>query len=617
MKAYDILQADNGDQYRILLCAESQSYVVDCQHFRTPLLVCNTDLQAMKPLPADAYTVFILDEDISPAQYKQRCKRLDMLHGLLCEQAITDKSYRNRTLLENAAAAGVTRRTVLQYLWKYWVYQNKNALLTPERSTQEPRPMTRDEKNIRWALNKYYYTTQKQTLVTTYKMMLQAKYCDSWGKLLPEYPTFWQFRYYFRQHRDPINETISRQGIKAYQRNHRAFTGSVRNYANALGTYMTDATVADIYIVSRITRKPIGRPIIYTMVDAYTNLITGIYVGLEGGQYALRLLLQNTCADKVKFCRQYGIDIAPEDWPSHHLPAKIMTDRGTEFLGSPLQNLCESYHVEIENLPAYRPDLKGPVEKLFDLLQSAYKPMLKGKGVIENDFRERGAPDYRKQGVLDLEQFTKIVIKCVLYYNSKYVMENYPRTPDMIQQGVPPIAAQLWAAADASRLQEVNSTQLMFTLLPRTDARITQRGLEAFGLYFSNTLFKKRFVKAGLSDREKVTIAYTPDCLNKVWLFEHGEYISFDLMQRQYLGQSLAEIQEAQQLQKHETIDWKKQELQAQLDLMADISAIATSDRSVKVQGNIGKQISNNRNIARKQESINMMDLLFDQQEDL
>lgn len=62
-----------------------------------------------------------------------------------------------------------------------------------------------------------------------------------------------------------------------------------------------------------------------------------------------------------------------------------MTDRGSEFLGGPLENLCESYGIEIENLPAYRPDLKGIVEKLFDLIQCAYKPLLKGKGVVESD----------------------------------------------------------------------------------------------------------------------------------------------------------------------------------------------------------------------------------------
>ena len=184
-------------------------------------------------------------------------------------------------------------------------------------------------------------------------MMLQAKYCDAHGRLLPLYPTFWQFRLLLSSAPPTLsNETISRQGIKSVPTaTTRPITGSVCNYATTIGTFMTDATVADIYLVSRLTRQPIGRPIIYTMVDAYSHLITGVYVGLESGQYALRLLLQNTVANKVIYCQRHGIEITAEDWPSHHLPSKIMTDRGPEFLSGPLENLCESYHVEIENLP--------------------------------------------------------------------------------------------------------------------------------------------------------------------------------------------------------------------------------------------------------------------------
>ena len=620
MKNLDILQASDGSQLRIILYAEPQSYVVDCQRFRMPSLVRNADLAAMQTVSADRYAAFVLDDDLSPRQREQRDKRFALLDGLLCSQAITDKAYRSRTAQEQATLAGVTRRTVLLYLWRYWVGQNKNALLTSssnEHSNDLPSTLSADDKNIRWALNKYYYAPQKQTLTTAYKMMLQARYCDAYGKLLPQYPSYWQFRYYFRCHRDPINETISRQGIKAYQRNHRAFTGSVRAYAETIGTYMTDATVADIYIVSRITRKPIGRPIIYTMVDAYSNLITGVYVGLEGGQYALRLLMQNTCADKVSVCKKYGIEIDPQDWPSHHLPTKIITDRGTEFLGGPLENLCEFYHIEIENLPSYRPDLKGPVEKLFDLIQSAYKPLLKGKGVIEPDFQERGAPDYRKQGVLDIDQFTRIVLKCAIYYNSKYVMERFPLTSAMMQAGVPPIAAQIWVSCPSTSLATVDSAKLGLTLLPRADGRITQRGLEVFALNFSNALFNRRFVRAGLSGREKVIIAYNPACMDTVWLFEGGEYTPFELMQNQYRGKTLAEVQDAQQMQKKAAVDWKKQDLQAQLDLMTDISAIASMTECPAATGNIGKQIAENRPVAKKQESVNMMDLLFDQKEDM
>ena len=620
MRQNDLLKTSNGDHLRILLYGEEQSYVVNCQRCKMPFSVSTPSLLQMERLPPDMYRLFALDEDISDRQRQQRDHRAALISPLMVEECIYDKSLRNSLLRNIASDSSVTRKTILRYLWLYWVYQSKNALLPAERPTPELHELTADEKAIRWALNKFYYTPQRQSLQTAYKMMLRAKYCDTHGTLKPEYPTFWQFRYFFRKNRDPISETISRQGLKAYQRNHRPFTGSVCDYAHTIGVYMTDATIADIYIVSRLSRKPIGRPVIYTMVDAYSRLITGVYVGLEGGQYALRLLLQNTFTDKVSFCHQHGIDIDPHDWPSHHLPTKIITDRGGEFTSGPLENLCESYHIEIENLPAYRPDLKGVVEKLFDLVQSAYKPLLKGKGVIETDTQERGAPDYRRQGTLDLEQFTAVVLRCVLFYNAKSVQTGFTRTPAMIEANTPPLAASIWSfceTQDDCPVHEATDKKLLYTLLPRAEGKITQRGLEIFGLRFSNCTFKKRFVAAGLGGRETVQVAYAPECMDTVWLYEDGTYSAFDLVQKAYLGKSLAEIADAQQLEKVERTDWKKQELQAQLDLMSDIQAIADrSERTMPDRSNISRQIQRNRSTARKQESVSLMDLLTEQQED-
>ena len=479
MRQNDLLKSDNGDHLRVLLYGDQQSYVVNCQRCKMPFPISTPSLLQMEKLPQDMYRLLSLDEDISERQRQQRDRRAELIAPLLVEECICDKSYRNRVLREIVSGNSISRKTVLQYLWLYWVYQSKNALIPAEKSPTEKRPLSSDEKTIRWALNKFYYTPQKQSLQTAYKMMLRAKYCDAKGRLKPDYPSFWQFRYFFRQHRDPISESISREGIKAYQRNHRPFTGAVSDYAGTIGTYMTDATVADIYIVSRLSRRPIGRPVIYTMVDAYSRLITGVYVGLEGGQYALRLLLQNTFADKVSFCRQHGLEIDPQDWPSRHLPTKIMTDRGSEFLGGPLENLCESYGIEIENLPAYRPDLKGVVEKLFDLIQSAYKPLLKGKGVVESDTQERGAPDYRRQGTLDLEQFTAVVLRCVLFYNSQYIQAGFIRTPGMASAGITPTAAAIWSfcsAQDDCPVSVASDPRLLYALLPRADGKITQRG---------------------------------------------------------------------------------------------------------------------------------------------
>ena len=273
MRNLDILAAESGEHVRVLLCREEQSYVVSCQHFRMPYPVASDLLAELQPVPAETYSVFVLDEDITNRQREGRNRKLDLIAPLLEDACIYDKSHRNEVVRQIAAEHGIARRTVLQYLWRYWVYQSKNALLPAERPAPEQHELTADEKAIRWALNKYYYTPQRQSLQTAYKMMLRAKYCDTHGTLKSEYPTFWQFRYFFRKNRDPISETISRQGLKAYQRNHRPFTGSVCDYAHTIGVYMTDATIADIYIVSRLSRKPIGRPVIYTMVDAYSRLI--------------------------------------------------------------------------------------------------------------------------------------------------------------------------------------------------------------------------------------------------------------------------------------------------------------------------------------------------------
>jgi len=205
MRVNDIFAIENGEHIRILLCSEEQCYAVSCQHFRMPFLLSAHELKGMKSISDEEYTIFTIDDDISAAQRCERDRRFALIKPLLDNACIYDKPHRNEIVNQIVGEHGVSRRTVLQYLWKYWVYKSKNILLPTGRTSAKARELTADEKAIRWALNKYYYTPQKQSLQTAYKMMLRAKFCDAHGTLKAEYPTFWQFRYFFRQHRDPIS----------------------------------------------------------------------------------------------------------------------------------------------------------------------------------------------------------------------------------------------------------------------------------------------------------------------------------------------------------------------------------------------------------------------------
>lgn len=93
-------------------------------------------------------------------------------------------------------------------------------------------------------------------------MMLKEKYCNGKGELVEKYPTFNQFRYFYRKRKDRQTYFISRNGLTSYQRNNRPLLGDgIQAYAKAPGMGMLDATICDIYLINE-SGSIIGRPIL-------------------------------------------------------------------------------------------------------------------------------------------------------------------------------------------------------------------------------------------------------------------------------------------------------------------------------------------------------------------
>ena len=171
---------------------------------------------------------------------------------------------------------------------------------------------------------------------------------------------------------------------------------------------MIDSTICDIYLIDDVGNL-IGRPILTACVDAYSQMCCGFALTWEGGMTSLRKLMNNVITNKVDYCKQYGILINDEEWDCDQLPGVMVTDRGMEYCSENFEQIAE-LGVTVVNLPSYRPELKGIIEKFFDLVQGYYKPYLKGKGVIEPDFQQRGAHDYRLDACLTLDDFRKVIL---------------------------------------------------------------------------------------------------------------------------------------------------------------------------------------------------------------
>ena len=343
-----------------------------------------------------------------------------------------------------------------------------------------------------------------------------------------------------------------------------------------------DATQADIYLVSRHDRsKVIGRPYIYLAVDTATQLIAGLYVGLECDESAVMLCLANAAQNKVEYCQEYGIEIAPTQWPSQGLPHEIITDKGTEFFGPRMQELCQRFGVEIQSLPPFRPDGKGLVEKSFDLIQQRCKPLLRGKGVIEPDAQERWAVDYRSQSVLTLDEFTQVVIHCVIYLNAGRVLAD-SETP-----------AQKWLDSDVSLLN-VSVEELYLMSLPREAAKLARKGLRVNGLLYVPADMD------GLTLDKTYDVAFSRSDLSCVYIFLDN--CSFKLCclsphQSQYSGLSQPEADVLKQHERKQRSAARRQEVAASVESIQSIRQIvrdASAAGSEKPKQD-GKMINENR----------------------
>ena len=575
---------NNGIIFRILDINDTKAFVINCNRPSMPKWV-GLDFLSYFSLCSECFPL----PDISDMELSRRkCayERFTMISHIL--PFVTDKERRSSVISQIATDKGVSRQTICNYLWLYLVYQNISALAPKYRVNKKE--LSADEKNIRWALNKYYYTRHQNTLNTVYTLMLKEKYCDEKGVLLKEYPSFYQFRYFYRQHKKLQNYYISRSGIKNYQRNNRPLLGDgFHSFAHSVGFGLLDSTVCDIYLVND-SGSIIGRPILTACVDGYSSLCCGYSLSWEGGVYSLRSLMTNIIADKTALCKKYGIDIAPDDWTCNKLPATLVTDMGKEYASTNFEQITD-LGVTVVNLPPYRPELKGVVEKFFDVVQNLYKPHLKGKGVITPDFQERGAKDYRKEACLTMAEFEKIIVKCILYYNTRRVIEKFPYTEDMLSNGVKPYANCIWNYAvnqTGTNLIPIDYDTLILTLLPRTSGRFTRKGLVVNGLRYKNDNYTESYLKGGTC-----TVAYNPDDVTVVWLFEKRNYTKFSLIERRFQGESITGVEDIKAQQKALIIAEKTAALQAKIDLVSDISVIADT---TTIQGNTGiKGIRNNR----------------------
>ena len=570
--------------YRCLQVNEDKCLLIDCVKRSLPYWMNNDFLTGFEKISEEELfkELGIILPSIGNLSQTQ-LKVMHLRYGTIsfCLVKVGNKEERRLMIRRASLEYGISTQTIRHRLCDYLVFQNIVVLAPRVKKIKE---LSDDEKNFRWALNKYFYQSKKLSLRQTYKFLVRDKYTDNSGKIHQNCPEFYRFKYFYYKTRSESNFIISRIGKGEYDKNFRPLLGdSVKDFCPTIGYGMLDSTTCDIYLVNDFGEL-IGRPILSACIDGYSGMCLGYSIGWEGGVNSLRKLMINVVSNKVEWCKRFGIEINESDWNCRWIPHKLITDMGKEYVGDIFSQLVD-LGAEFINLEPYRPELKSLVERFFGLVQESFKKELINKGVVLKDFGDRGAIDYRKNACLTLEQFEKIIVLCVIHYNCGRIIE--------LPYGISNVKSHckdLWNFCledNKDRLIEVDKNLLELTLLPRTTGKFKRDGLWVNKLRYKSYGFTNDYLKGGTA-----VVAYDPYNVGHVWLVKEGKYFKFELIEKFFEGMSLEEIDKYKNKEISKEI--LEEELESEIKLSSDIDNVVKLVKEKRIRV---KNVRKNRSI--------------------
>ncbi len=548
---------DTDEEFRVIERTNSQVYLVFFENkttvipkaFKTEMIEDRLEEGTIEEIQ-DPYLKFNLEEETETQKQKTDLyyEVLNSVWKDLKKRALLlDRTGRKQIIEELSESLKLSPNSTRRLLGRFWrggmsrnslvpEYKNRGGLQEKgkkrgvKRANQtEGIPITNKERALFERYYQKYYIKKKKSFMTTYNFLIQKEYSrkvkDKSGEItiIPlapdEKPSYRQFYYWFSKRRDPHEDIYQREGRSTFYNDFKVNGESTleRAYGPAF-RYEIDCTHLNITVVSELDReKVIGRPILYSAIDVYTRMVVGFCLSIKNESWeTTEETIINIGEDKVEFCKRYGIDIAPEDWPCKHFPKSLFMDNGAAKSPNILQ-FAHTYHVELEDAESYAPRRKPNIERKHLDFKQIIEEFLPGADPKE---RKRGQKDPRLDATLTPYELTRQVIRIILYFNHN-VIKDYPLDAEMLKAGIEATPAQLWKWGETNGnffgKESGDLNELRYVLLPQDDRVVSKKGIRFKNHYYIGKSFESlKFLDN--NRKEKIHISYDPHNINYIYV---------------------------------------------------------------------------------------------------
>lgn len=520
------------------------------------------DTSVAKEIDNDDYKTLLDEDDLTELMIEKRdfaFEIVSFIHERNEGFQIYISKYRGNIINEVIEKYSISYNSVKKYLICYWKAGKTKMGLIPQfylcggrgknkeilnSNVTRGRQRIKDGKGInidekvkvcfKKGINKYYNTNKQNSIKTAYELTIRDYLKDNPKDNIP---SLGQFYYWFQKltENNKRVEVSKRYGDRIFHQKNRGIVGSslMDGDLGPASLYQVDSTILDLYIVSSLNRNLIvGRPTLYLILDVYSHMIVSINVTLEpfNSYVGVMGVLINAMSDKQSFCAKYGVMIEKKDWSVSCVPSRILSDRG-ELLSKYIEGAISNIGILIQNTQPYRGDEKGIVESAFKQIHSQMKPFV--EGYVENGVNRvsRGSVDYRTKANLTLDEVTKIVIKCVLFYNNHHVISSHI-DEITIEESIPKIPSKIWEFGIKKKkglLRVLDEDIIKLNLLPIAECLVTAKGVFFKKLYFVSkfTLKDGWYEKSRTKGSFRVKVSYDPRDLSQIYYIK-DEGKSFD-----------------------------------------------------------------------------------------
>lgn len=313
----------------------------------------------------------------------------------------------------------------------------------------------------------------------------------------------------------------ARHGKKYADEKHRAI-GLGPRPSRPLERVECDHTKTDLMVVDTKTLLPLGRPWLTAIIDVYTKMILGIYLGFHrpGTLSAMQCLLH---AVRPKSYVKAEYPSVEHDWPAYGIPELVVVDNAREFHGSSFKDACRQLGIEVEYSPPGSPWFRGTGERWFGTLNRRLLHELPGT-TFSNIFAKKDY-DPQKHAVISLQALLEIL--------HVWIVDVYHQS---VHRGIRDVPHRRWTQSivnDPPNLP-ASSEELQILLGFVEQRSVSRSGVELFTLLYNSSALS--LVRRRLGEGEKVTLKYDPTDISVIYVRDPHErrYIPVPALDQEY-----------------------------------------------------------------------------------